>query len=205
MSSLKEYNDDELMDWSKAPRQSIRESSNHVIRSILAAKKNSAPMDIRYMGGSAPGEMRRITPVDIFTVKGYSDIYVSAYCHVRNEERTFRLDRLHILPNGDRTTSPANSIVEQILSIINDKPGLKAGQIADKIGIDRKVVNSIIYGNLRDRVQQDKSYRWYPKKAGSIEKQDEQLKQLNTPLARLCRYYLDCISHDDLGGVSEVW
>jgi very-short-patch-repair endonuclease len=28
-------------------------------------------------------------------------------------------------------------------------------------------------------------------------------EQLNTPLARLCRYYLDCLSHDDLSGVSQ--
>jgi hypothetical protein len=28
-------------------------------------------------------------------------------------------------------------------------------------------------------------------------------EQLNTPLARLCRYYLDCLSHDDLNGVSQ--
>src|SRR5579864_3476070 len=26
---------------------------------------------------------------------------------------------------------------------------------------------------------------------------------LNTPLTRLCRYYLDCLSHDDVSGVSQ--
>lgn len=92
----------------------------------------------------------------------------------------------------------------QVLEAIKTKPGQQAKHIAAQLGIDRKLVNSALYGRLKGKVHQDKNYRWYPKDAAGVERREEQgLKQLNTPLARLCRYYLDCLSHDDLGGVSE--
>ncbi|MDY7011007.1 MAG: AAA domain-containing protein, partial [Planctomycetota bacterium] len=79
-----------------------------------------------------------------------------------------------------------------------------AKDLAAQLGVNRKLVNSALHGRLRNKVQQDKSYRWYPKDAAGVEKHEGQRpKQLNTPLARLCRYYLDCLNHDDLSGVSE--
>ena len=32
---------------------------------------------------------------------------------------------------------------------------------------------------------------------------DRDRQTLDTPLARLCRYYLDCLSHDDVSGASQ--
>ena len=62
----------------------------------------------------------------------------------------------------------------------------------------------MLYGSLRGTVQQDKSYRWYVKKPSGEDRRKVQLpEQLSTPLARVCRYYLECLSHDDIGGVSE--
>lgn len=93
-----------------------------------------------------------------------------------------------------------SNLDEQILAAIKAKPGQKAKAIADRLGVDRKQVNSTLHSRLRGKVQQDKSYRWYPM---TERRSDEAPKPLNTPLAKLCRYYLDCLSHDDLGGVSE--
>lgn len=93
---------------------------------------------------------------------------------------------------------------QQILELIRVRPGQKAIDIAKQLGIDRKLVNSALHGRLKTKVQQDKSYRWFLKEiVSSFQHDDHETKQLNTPLARLCRYYLDCLSHDDLGGVSE--
>jgi hypothetical protein len=92
----------------------------------------------------------------------------------------------------------------RILRAIEGKPGQTARQIAAALGVDRQVVNSVLYGRLKGKVQQDKAYRWYVKGSSGIDKrEDEGPKRLDTPLAKLCRYYLDCLSHDDLGGVSE--
>ncbi|MDP2660602.1 MAG: hypothetical protein Q8R28_07730, partial [Dehalococcoidia bacterium] len=93
---------------------------------------------------------------------------------------------------------------QQVLEAIKAKPGQKAVDIATQLGVDRSLVSSALYGRLKGKVQQDKSYRWYPKDATGVPaRENQETKQLNTPLARLSRYYLDCLSHDDLDGVSE--
>ena len=92
---------------------------------------------------------------------------------------------------------------DKILQIIRANPGRKAKDIAQTLGVERKSVNAALYGPLRSKVKQDKAYRWHPKDAPGVEARDEVPKALDTPLARLSKYYLDCLSHDDLGGVSE--
>ena len=92
----------------------------------------------------------------------------------------------------------------RIIQVLEARPRQKAGQIAATLGVDRQLVNSALYGRLKGRVQQDKGYRWSLKGASAIDKGEAQgPKRLDTPLAKLCRYYLDCLSHDDVGGVSE--
>jgi very-short-patch-repair endonuclease len=92
---------------------------------------------------------------------------------------------------------------QRILEILRAKPGQKARDIATQLGVDRSVVNSELYGPLRDQVIQDKSYRWWPRGAANVEgPKSNQLRKLDTPLAKLCRYYLDCLNYDDQGGVS---
>lgn len=92
---------------------------------------------------------------------------------------------------------------ERILEILRAKPGQKARDIAALLGVDRSVVNSALHGGLRAQVVQDKSYRWWPKGAANVERRKSgQSEKLDTPLAKLCRYYLDCLNYDDQGGVS---
>lgn len=95
------------------------------------------------------------------------------------------------------------SLDQKILDEITVRPGQKARDIAKKLNIERSLVNSILYGRLKGKVKQDKNYRWYLEKTIEIiKKKDEKSQLLNTPLAKLCRYYLDCLSYDDLEGVS---
>ena len=92
----------------------------------------------------------------------------------------------------------------RILAAITSRPGQKAGQIAVSLGVDKRLVNSALYGSLKGRVRQDKDYRWHPNRPSPPRPPEEEPpKPPNTPLAKLCRYYLDCLSHDDLDGVSE--
>lgn len=93
----------------------------------------------------------------------------------------------------------------RILQALEGKPGQKASELAVSLSVDRQVVNSALHGPLKGKVRQDKEYRWYLKGSSGIDKEVAGvLKRLDTPLSRLCRYYLDCLSHDDLGGVSEI-
>jgi len=100
----------------------------------------------------------------------------------------------------DSMTDLDNRIIQTLKSV----PGQKAGQIAATLGVDRQLVKSALYGRLKERAQQDKSYRWFLKGSSRTNKEEvESSKCPETPLANLCRYYLDCLSHEDMGGVSE--
>lgn len=92
----------------------------------------------------------------------------------------------------------------RIIQALEARPGQKASQLADSLGVDKRRVNSLLYRSLKSLVYQDQHYRWYLRKSSKNNKQsDESLKRLDTPLAKLCAYYLDCLSYDDLGGISE--
>ena len=73
-----------------------------------------------------------------------------------------------------------NDLDRQVLEAIKAKPGQQAKHIAGQLGVDRKLVNSPLYGRLKGKVQQDKSYRWYPKDSAGVERREDQgPKQLN--------------------------
>jgi very-short-patch-repair endonuclease len=93
---------------------------------------------------------------------------------------------------------------KNVLEAVIANPGQKARVIAHSLGVDKSRVNAALRGPLRGKVRQDSAYCWYPqaeehRRAAST----QQRTATNTPLAQLSRYYLDCLSHDDLGGVSE--
>jgi hypothetical protein len=54
------------------------------------------------------------------------------------------------------------SNAETILRAIHERPGRKARQIAQSLGITRREVNSIIYGRLGNKVYHDTDFRWWP-------------------------------------------
>lgn len=105
---------------------------------------------------------------------------------------------------GQITKELRSELDQQILELIKSEPGQKARYFASKLGVDRSLVNSALYSRLKGKVYQDKSYRWYLKNAAEIDNlENDKTQRLDTIVARLSRYYLDCLSHDDLGGVSE--
>lgn len=96
-----------------------------------------------------------------------------------------------------------NSLDERILDVLTKQPGQKARDLAALLGVDRSLVNSVLYGPLKGKVRQDSNYRWYPKVAGEREQsKSDQSQRLDTHLAKLSAYYLDCLNYDDVGGVS---
>ena len=92
---------------------------------------------------------------------------------------------------------------EDILRYIQANPGKRATEIAADLHLDKKLVNSLLYGKLRGSVTQDKSYKWWPKEG--VHKGQPvaiQERKFDTSLGRLCRYYLECITRDDQSGLS---
>ena len=94
------------------------------------------------------------------------------------------------------------TLEDDILATLSRKPGLKGREIASQLGFDRGLVNSALYKlRLRKLAWQDSGYRWFPKTASTESRQPVQ-PQLDTPLTKLSRYYLHCLSLDDESGVS---
>ena len=202
----------ELDEWQSAARQPFSDPGDPLSRELNAAAQERRWLDIVYSGGSSPGERRRIKPLELFQVEGFAEVYLRAFCATRQEERTFRLDKIMLPSSRESEKTPpsvrhpetSKSISEQISELLTSTPGLKAKQIADKLGVNRAQVNAILHRELRHKFDQDHSYRWWPK--GRVPSYGEKGPQIaerpSTPLARLCRYYLDCLSQDRTDGVS---
>jgi len=98
---------------------------------------------------------------------------------------------------------------DQVLEAVQSQPGRKAIDIAEELGIEKTQVSAVLYGALKGRVRQDNKYRWFPvSTTPQVEVSDVERKgssgqtPKDTPLARLCAYYLDCLAQGDEKGVS---
>ena len=92
-----------LAEWQTALRIPLVHSEDPTERFFLHAMSLNQPVTFTYLGGTQPGTVRDVHPILLFRVDGYRSAYVTAYCHTRQEIRTFRLDRVH-LPT---TSTPA--------------------------------------------------------------------------------------------------
>lgn len=64
---------------------------------MLAVACGRGTVEFRYRRGSTPGALCRVTPEAVISVIGCPEIYVLAECHLRTEQRVFRLDRVEWL------------------------------------------------------------------------------------------------------------
>jgi predicted DNA-binding transcriptional regulator YafY len=57
-----------------------------------SAIRDQATLTFRHIGGSRPGDIRRVRPKELFQIAGYSGSYILT--DDLDEERVFRLDRI---------------------------------------------------------------------------------------------------------------
>ncbi len=87
-------------------------------------------------------------------------------------------------------------ITTKIIAFLKENPGSKAREISIVLGIDKKEVNNLLYGQLKSQCKQDSSYNWYLKEDFKTLESDLGQTRVNTPLTRLCNYYASCIAED---------
>ena len=85
-----------LEEWRSRVQRSVSVSKSPVSRVLDTAAKTSTPVKIRYFGGSEPGASRYITPIDLLGRGSREPRYVRAFCHLRQTNRTFRIDLIEI-------------------------------------------------------------------------------------------------------------
>lgn len=94
------------------------------------------------------------------------------------------------------------TIDQQILAVLAKNHGLKAREIATHLDIDKKFINSALYGNIKDKCIQDEKYCWYLNKDAPTSDKNKKVSISQTALSNLSRYYLACLGQDDEGGIS---
>jgi predicted DNA-binding transcriptional regulator YafY len=80
--------------WALRARIPVLDSEDPTVRWVLRAMVAREKIGVVYLGGSDPGRRREISPGFVFELGDDGPVYVSGFCHMRQEERVFRVDRL---------------------------------------------------------------------------------------------------------------
>lgn len=98
-------------------------------------------------------------------------------------------------------TAPATSLRDRILEELARKPGQKAAELAATLRAERRDVNRCLSYELTGKVQQGSDYRWQLRgKADAASSTPARIA--DTEIAKLARYYLECIGQDMDEGAS---
>jgi very-short-patch-repair endonuclease len=100
----------------------------------------------------------------------------------------------------DATAGTGKSLRDLVLEALQQKPGLKASELARALGRERREVNRCLSYELAGQVQQGSDYRWR-----LVQRDSQRATSASTStseISLLCRYYLECISQDMDEGVS---
>lgn len=100
-----------------------------------------------------------------------------------------------------------NSIETQIYQVISASNGIKGADIAAKIGIEKKTVNSMLANSvaLKAVVFQDENYRWHTraKNSSAFSTSAANVPVPDKDLRNLCNYYLNCLALESSSSVSQ--
>ncbi|MBT3511045.1 MAG: AAA family ATPase [Nitrospina sp.] len=94
----------------------IDPTDDPILSTLLEHKKNQTAVEIYYAKQGEPYSRRKITPLRIYEIPNHQVPYVKAYCHKRNDERVFRVDRIRIdgignfWPNGNKEESEIEKV-----------------------------------------------------------------------------------------------
>jgi len=88
------------------------------------------------------------------------------------------------------------NITNKVIDFLKENPGSKARKIASVLDVDKKEINSLLYGHLKGQCKQDSAYNWYLKEDFKTEGSAPTQASVDTPLAKLCNYYSSCIAED---------
>lgn len=91
---------------------------------------------------------------------------------------------------------------QRLVQELSGNPGQKASELAGKLGATRREISHLL-NRLDHQFEQDSAYRWWPlNQAPGPGEEGAGSGSSKTPLARLCRYYLDCLGQEDVSEIS---
>jgi hypothetical protein len=90
-----------LGDWRQVHWVPVFVSVHPTAQRLILAALRQEMLPLRYWGGRTPGVVRSVSPGLVFQASGHGPLYVSGYCHLRRQERVFRVDRVELLAETD--------------------------------------------------------------------------------------------------------
>lgn len=105
------------------------ELSNHVVMTLTSAVQQRARVHLRYQAWSGDESARDYDPYGVVYHEGYW--YTAGYCHLRDDLRTFRLDRIVELETlADHFQRPADfNALDHVLRSLETMPGLERVEV----------------------------------------------------------------------------
>lgn len=85
---------EKLFYWMMSAKNPVLASDDPIVRMFLAAAIKGERVNFFYLAGSEPGKLRTVSPASVFQHDPEGVIYVAGYCHQRQANRVFRLDRV---------------------------------------------------------------------------------------------------------------
>ena len=85
--------------------------------------------------------------------------------------------------------------MKSILDYLSDNPGTKSFKIANDLNLEKKTVNSFLYGKLSAKVYQNKKYEWFLV-GGNNKINDSKISLKQTQLSKLADYFLESTIQD---------
>lgn len=101
---------------------------------------------------------------------------------------------------GELNDSPP-ALEQRVLAELQRAPGRKASELAEALGVERRDINRCLAYVLAGRVQQGADYRWRLIDSRTPTSQAPSDRP-TSEIARLCRYFLECIGQDMDEGAS---
>jgi predicted DNA-binding transcriptional regulator YafY len=154
---------DDLYAWKSSSKTDLGSLADPTAIRLLEAAADGEFVDIIYDGGSTPGATRSIQPKNLFKVAGYGEVYVEAYCELREENRVFRLDRLRLVSidieiSTSRTTGGKSN---RSRSAGPRNAGLRSNGRTRSSDIDRSTNwEGAPHQNLHESVDNKRSWSW---------------------------------------------
>lgn len=88
--------DELLARWKRSPRIPVLETDDPTLARLIEAAETGRDLAFRYFGGTDPGALRQVSPGLVFRIVDFPEFYLSGFCHTRQAERVFRVDRIEL-------------------------------------------------------------------------------------------------------------
>jgi ATP-dependent 26S proteasome regulatory subunit len=141
------------MDWDEGT--DIESTNDPVLLILLQHQKDQTSVEIYYAKEGETFSKRQITPLRVYEIPSRTVPYLDAYCHERDDERVFRVDRIRIdrIDGFWSNVENRDSKIEKVTCVPDPKTKQKQNNDPDSImNIKSKSISSSFSKNWKEKI-----------------------------------------------------